>query len=77
MSEGGIFNDVVFCRWIRRNIRAFDDSRFGVVCEVFGMSALLAVLAAVPAVEAVKMLSCGATLAVAVYTAAKTGRRRR
>jgi hypothetical protein len=41
------------------------------------MSFLLATLAAVPAVEAVKMLTCGATLAVAVYTAAKTGRRRR
>jgi hypothetical protein len=39
------------------------------------MSALLAILAAVPAIEAVKMLTCGATLAVAVYSASK-GRRR-
>ena len=41
------------------------------------MSALLAALAAVPAAEAVKMLTCGATLVVAVYTAAKSGRKRR
>ena len=41
------------------------------------MSALLAALAAVPAVEAAKMLSSGAMAAVAVFTAAKTGRRRR
>jgi hypothetical protein len=39
------------------------------------MSALLAVLAAVPAIDAVKMLTCGATLAVAVYTASKRRRR--
>jgi hypothetical protein len=43
---------------------------------MFEMSALLAALAAVPAAEAVKMLSTGAMLAVAVYTAAKTRRRR-
>jgi hypothetical protein len=41
------------------------------------MNALLAALAAVPAGEAVKMLSSGAMLAVAVFTAAKKGRRRR
>jgi hypothetical protein len=44
---------------------------------VYKVSALLAALSAVPAAEAVKMLTCGATLAVAVYTAAKTGRRKR
>ena len=41
------------------------------------MSALLAVLAAVPAAEAVKMLTSGAMLAIAVYKAAKMGRGRR
>ena len=40
------------------------------------MSALLAALAAVPAVEAAKMLASGATVAVAVFTAAKTGKKR-
>jgi len=43
----------------------------------FKMSALLAAMAAVPAVEAAKMLSSGVMAAVAVYTAAKTGGRRR
>jgi hypothetical protein len=42
---------------------------------VFKVSALLAALAAVPPAEAVKMLSCGATLAVAVFTATKSRRR--
>lgn len=41
------------------------------------MSALLSAIAAVPIAEAVKMLSSGAMLAVAVFTAAKTGRKRR
>ena len=41
------------------------------------MSALLAALAAVPPAEAVKMFSSGAMLAIAVYKAAKMGRRRR
>jgi hypothetical protein len=41
------------------------------------MSAFLAALGAVPAVEAAKMLSSGAMIAVAVFTAAKTGSRRR
>jgi hypothetical protein len=41
------------------------------------MSALLTTLAVVPAAEAVKMMSSGAMLAVAVFTAAKMGRRRR
>ena len=40
-------------------------------------SALLAALAAVPAVEAAKMLASEVTVAVAVSTAAKSGRRRR
>jgi hypothetical protein len=38
------------------------------------MSALLAALAAVPVAEAVKMVVSGATLAVAVFTAAKKRR---
>jgi hypothetical protein len=67
---------VFYCR-IRRDIRAFDDSRFGIGGRGFTMSALLTALAAVPAAEAVKMLSSGAMLAVAVYTASKTGKRRR
>jgi hypothetical protein len=66
---------VVFCGRIRRNVRTIDDFGFGIFREVFGMSALLAVLAAVPAAEAVKMLTCGATLAVAVYSASKSKRR--
>jgi hypothetical protein len=41
------------------------------------MSALLAAFTAVPALEAVKMLSSGAMVAVAVFTAAKTGRKRK
>jgi len=41
------------------------------------MSVLLASLAAVPAAEAVKMLTSGAMLAIAVYKAVKLGRRRR
>ena len=41
------------------------------------MSALLAVLVAVPTAEAVKMLSSGVMLAIAVFKAANTGKRRR
>jgi len=41
------------------------------------VNALLVTLVAVPPAEAVKMLSSGAMLAVAVYKAAKTGRGRR
>ena len=41
------------------------------------MSALLAALAAVPVAEAVKMMTSGAMLGIAVFTAAKTGKRRR
>jgi hypothetical protein len=52
------------------------DSRFGIFRGSFKMSALLAALAAVPAVEAAKMLSSGAMVAVAVFTAARTTRKR-
>jgi hypothetical protein len=41
------------------------------------MSVLVTTLTAVPTAEAVKMMTGGAMLAVAVFTAAKTGRRRR
>ena len=60
-----------------RHFGAFDDPRRGIFRGGFKVSALLAALAAVPAVEAAKMLASGATVAVAVFTAAKTGRRRR
>ncbi len=40
------------------------------------MGSLLAVLAAVPVMDAVKMTASGATLAVAVFTAASRRRRR-
>jgi hypothetical protein len=71
------FSHVVFLRRIRWHFRASDNSRFGTFREGFMMTALLAALAAVPATEAVKMLSSGAMLAIAVFTAAKIGRGRR
>ena len=40
------------------------------------MSAMLAVLTTVPPAEAIKMLSSGAMLSIAVYKAAKAGKRR-
>jgi hypothetical protein len=40
------------------------------------MSALLTPVAAISAAEAVKMLSSGALLAVAVFKAAKTGKKK-
>ena len=60
-----------------RNAWSLDDSRRGIFRRGVKVSALLAALAAVPAVEAAKMLASGATVAVAVFTAAKTGRGRR
>jgi hypothetical protein len=41
------------------------------------MSVLFAALATVPAAEAVKMLSSGAMPAIAVFTAANTGKKRK
>gem|GEM_PF-5754851 len=41
------------------------------------MSALFVTLAAIPAAEAVKMLTSGAMLAIAIYKAAKMRRGRR
>jgi hypothetical protein len=35
ICEGGIFNDVVFYCRIRRDIRVFDDSRFGIAGREF------------------------------------------
>jgi hypothetical protein len=68
---------VAFLWWIYWHFGSPDGSRFGLFRGGFKMSALLAALASVPAAEAVKMLASGATLAVAVFTATKTGRRRR
>jgi hypothetical protein len=41
------------------------------------LSTLLASFAAVSVAEAIKFLTSGAMLAIAVFTAAKTGKRRR
>ena len=65
---------VFLCR-IYRDFRAFDNPGFGMSQGGLDMSTLLVSLAAVSAVEAVKMISSGGMLAVAVYKAAKTGRR--
>ena len=67
---------VFLCR-IHWYFGAFSGTRFGVFREGIKMNTLLAVLATVPAAEAIKMFSSGAMLAIAVFTAAKTGKRRR
>ena len=67
---------VFLCR-IRRDSGAFGGSRFGTFCEDFEMNALLVALASVPPAEAVKMLSSGAMLAIAIYKAAKMERGRK